>query len=124
MEEKQLHEENFLLDQLRQMIGEIAGNEEEIQEILEALQQTDWTVYTHQVMKCVHCKRRVQRRELRTDYGFVTAHQHFCVHCEPDIRARATSVCPKCGLRFEKTGHLDDPCPDCAYLARKQRGQR
>jgi DNA-directed RNA polymerase subunit RPC12/RpoP len=117
-----LHEEDFLLDRLQQMIGEI-GNEEDIQAILEALQQTDWTVYTHQMLKCAHCKQKVQRRERRTDYRFVKGYQHFCVRCEPDIRARATSVCVRCGLLFEKTGYLDDPCPDCTYLARKQRGR-
>lgn len=117
-------EDSLFIDNLRSMIGEYAGNEEDIQAILDALQQTDWTEYTHQILKCVQCKRRVQRRELREDLGFVSTFQHFCVYCESDIRARATDVCQRCGRRFEKTGILDDPCPDCAYQMRSQHSRK
>lgn len=119
-----MQEGDFLIDDLRRMIGEHAGTEEAIQAILDELQRTDWTVYTHQPVKCVHCKRRVQRRDLRDDFRFVTTYQHFCVYCESEIRARATEVCQRCGLLFEKTGYLDDPCPDCAYLMRRQQSQK
>lgn len=116
-----------IVEDLVEMIKTMANSEEEIQEILDELQQTDWASHTHELVKCRHCRQKVQRRQLREDPGFIPELQHFCTLCEADLRARATERCTRCGRLFEKTGVRDDPCPFCAYWdqrVRSARGQR
>lgn len=79
-----------IVEDLVEMIKAMANTEEEIQEILDESQHTNWTPHTHELVKCRHCRKKVQRRQLREDPDFIPELQNFCTLCEADLRARAT----------------------------------